>query len=78
MSSGNDSTTTHMDAWKSKCHMPGSMHEGPWKRPTLGKVVLNDFGKIMGRHGERECVFDKGSGKFLFGKDLMITERKGL
>ena len=58
--------------------VPGSTHEGPWKRPTLGKVALDDFGKIMGRCGERECAFDKGSGNFLFGEDLMIALRKGL
>ena len=45
MSSDNDSTTVHINVWKSKCCMSGSMHEGPWKRPTLGKVVFNDLVK---------------------------------
>ena len=31
----------------------------------------------MGRHGEREGAFDKGSGKFKFGHDLMVNVKKG-
>ena len=78
MSSDDDSNATHMDTWKSKCCMPGSMHDGPWKRPPLGKLVFDDFYRIVGRRCEGECVFDKGSSKFLFGEDLMIAVRKGL
>ena len=75
--SHNDSTTIHMDTWKSKDYLPGAIHDGPWKKPIKCEEVSNAEGEIMGKLGECKCLFDKGNCEFKFGIDYRNSRSKG-
>ena len=59
-----------MDAWKSNKYRPETTNDGPWKKTVERSEMLGETGRVCGRFGERECLFDKGTGFFLFGREI--------